>query len=162
MLLETDRVDECTAELDALSAKRFADSPRDGDWLVAITLLADIATGVGDPDRSRLLHDLLLPFRARIVVVGLGALCLGSAARYLGRLALVYGDREAAIEHLEHAVRANEAVGALVQLAHTQVELAQALGPGERSQELRRVAAQTAEELHLPAVAHRVHEVAAG
>ena len=39
-----------SAELDALAARDFADVPEDGDWMIAMTLLADVAAGLGDAD----------------------------------------------------------------------------------------------------------------
>ena len=39
----------------------------------------------------RQLYELLAPYRDGNVVIGLAAACLGSAARYLGRLAATIG-----------------------------------------------------------------------
>jgi hypothetical protein len=82
--------------------------------------------------------------------------CLGSTARYLGRLALAIGERTAAAQHLEQAVLVNEALRAPVQLAHAQLDLATALGPGSRARTLTEAASQTASELDIPALFRRL------
>jgi hypothetical protein len=88
-------------------------------------------------------------------VIGIGAACLGSAARYLGRLATTMGERTAAVEHLRRALARNAALRAPVQVAHTQLDYARVLGPGQEARELIEAAARTARELELPAVARR-------
>ena len=52
LLWESGRVEEARAEFEALAANDFADIPRDGDWLIAITLLADCAVELGDAQRA--------------------------------------------------------------------------------------------------------------
>ena len=65
--------------------------PRDGDWMVATALLADVAHALDDAERAAVLYDLLTPVADANVVIGLGAVCLGATSRYLGRLALTLG-----------------------------------------------------------------------
>ena len=48
LLLETGREAEARAEFEAVAANDFTDIPGDGDWLIAITLLADLSAGLGD------------------------------------------------------------------------------------------------------------------
>jgi hypothetical protein len=124
--------------------------------MTAMTLLADVATALGDPEWARGLYDLLLPHRNTTVVIGIAAVCLGSTARYLGRLATTMGQPAVAREHLEHALRVNEALQARPQLAHAQLDYAQALGRGARSKGLIAAAGETADELGLPAVKRRL------
>src|SRR6202012_3668501 len=97
----------------------FAWIPRDGDWMVVTALAADLAHAFDDAERAEVLYDLLAPFDQTNVVIGLGAVCLGATSRYLGRLALTLGRQEEAIEHLRDAVRANTALQARVELAHS-------------------------------------------
>jgi DNA-binding SARP family transcriptional activator len=161
LLYETGRPDEARAEFELLAAERFADIPHDGDWMIAMTLLADVATELADAERAQLLHELLLPYRGANVVIGIAAVCLGSTERYLGRLATTLGDQAMAVEHLEAAIRANTALGAPVQLAHTQLDYARAFSAGPKARARVAAAERTALELHLPAVARRVEELRA-
>ncbi len=48
-----------------------SDIPRDGDWLIAITLLADCAPSSATPRRAQILYELLPPYRDVNVVIGL-------------------------------------------------------------------------------------------
>jgi tetratricopeptide (TPR) repeat protein len=157
LLIETGRTEEAKAELDALAAHDFADFTVDGDWLVAITLLADCAAALGDTRRAELLYELLRPHERVNVVIGLAAVCQGSAAQYLGRLAAAIGRFEEAAGHFEHALLANARLRAPVRLAHTQLDYAELLGPGDRrASELIDSAARIADDLSLPLVYRRV------
>ena len=138
------RDEEAQREFDALAARDFEDIPQDGDWLIAMTLLAECCAELEDAGAGHQLYELLLPYRDGNVVIGLAAVCLGSAARYLGRLAAVMGRGEEAAEHFERALVANAALKAPVFLAHTQIDFAQSLGPGPRAAELTEAAARTA------------------
>jgi hypothetical protein len=92
-------------------------------------------------------------------VIGLGTVCLGSVARYLGRLAVATGDDRAASGHFEHALQVNRELQASVQLAHTQLDYAHWLSSGTEARALVAAARATADELHLPAVARRAAEM---
>ncbi len=88
-------------------------------------------------------------------MIGLGAVCLGSAERYLGRLAGVIGRRAEAERHFEHALEANARLKAYVCLAHTQVDYAELLGDDPHAGTLLDAATRTSRELGLPLVAAR-------
>ncbi len=156
LLCDAGRLDEARDELSALASERFADIPQDGDWMTAMTLLADVAGALEDRDRAAILYELLLPYRNASVVIGIAAVCLGSTARYLGRLALAMGELEMARGHLEQALVVNQSLRAPVQVAHAQLDLAAALGPGPQAQELIAAAAGTARELGIPALSRRL------
>ncbi len=155
LLLQDGREAEAREEFEALAQTGFETIPTDSDWMTAITLLADLATGLRDAERARQLYELLLPLRDSIVVVGLATVCLGASARYLGRLALTFEDRDLAIEHLRAGIEANRALRAPVELAHAHLDYAGALGDGPRARALVATAADTAAKLRLPAVAER-------
>ena len=86
LISELGRIDEAKAEFE-IAMRDFEQAPRDGDWLIAATLLADCAAELGDRERAATMYELMLPYRRGNVVIGLAAVCLGAAARYLGRLA---------------------------------------------------------------------------
>jgi DNA-binding SARP family transcriptional activator len=159
LLLAAGRTEEAKAELDVLAQDGFASIPPDGDWKVVMALASEVAAGLGDAERAQRLYELLLPYAGSHVVVGLGAICLGAVNRYLGFLALAVGRRDAAIEHLRLAVAENARLGAVPELAHAQVDLAEALGDGSEAAELIATAEATASERGLAKVARRVAEL---
>jgi tetratricopeptide (TPR) repeat protein len=160
LLWETGRMEEARLELDALAAGDFANIPHDGDWLTAITLLAEAAVALKDRERAARLYELLRPYGAGNVVIGLAAVCLGAAARFLGGLAATVGDEHAAAEHFKLALEVNSALRTPVFLAHTRLDYAQLLGPGEAASELVEAAAQTADALDLPKIRQRLERMA--
>jgi len=155
LLIDSGRDAEARALVDELAAQSFADIPQDGDWMIAITLLADVVADLRDAPRAALLYDMLAPYRRQNVVIGLAAACLGSAARYLGRLAATAGRNDQAAELFEDALHANARLGAVVELAHTQVDYAALLAGERRGTELIEAAARTADELDLTKLARR-------
>ncbi len=161
LLCDTGREGEARHEIDAVAAQGFNDIPQDGDWLIAITLLADTCADLEDSARAAQLYELLLPYRDVNVVIGLAVVCLGSAARYLGRLAAVTGRKEEARQHFERALVANAALKAPVCLAHTQIDYARALGPSRRAAELIEAAERTAGTLVLAKAAWRLAQLQA-
>ncbi len=162
LLLETGRADEARAEFELLARDGFQSVPRDGDWMAVAALSADVAAGLGDVSAARRLYELLAPFAASNVVIGLAAACLGATHRYLGRLALTLGRTSDAVEHLRQAVHANHDLGAAIELAHAQVDLAGALGSAPEARELLARAEVTADEHDLPRVAQRARRLRDG
>ena len=106
-------------------------------------------------ERSALLYEKLKPYGDRAVVIGLAAICLGSAETFLGKLAATIGrDREAA-EHFERALAANRVLRAPVCVARTQLDYARALGRGQRRTRAGAEASSTAARLGLQDIARR-------
>ncbi len=161
-LSESGQLDGARAELDQLAAQNFRDVPQDGDWITTITLLCDLCAALGDGRRAALLYDVLLPYAGLNVVAGIAVICLGSAARYLGKLAAAIGREGEAIEHFERALEENGRLKAPVLLAHTQLDFAAALDGGGRASRLIEEAAATAASLSLPWVAERARRLRAG
>jgi len=159
LLCEEGRLDEAREEFEKLAAGDFDDVPRDLDWMIAMTLLSDVAADLGDGERAALLYAKLEPYAAVNVVIGLAAVCLGSAESFLGKLAASMGDSGRAERHFERALTANAKLGAPACLARTQVDYARALGGGPRAAELIAAATQTAAELGLGAVTRKVAEL---
>ncbi len=155
LYFHTGQGSRAAAVLDGLLDGELEAVPRDGDWLTAMALLSDVITGLRDRRAAARLYELMSPYGRQSVVIGLGTVCLGSVSRCLGRLAAVAGERATAVGHLEHALAANERLGAVVELAHTRIDLAEVLGSGARARRLAGDAAQTAAELELPLVAAR-------
>jgi uncharacterized protein HemY len=96
-----------------------------------------------------------MPFAGLNVVIGLAAVCLGSASRFLGQLALTIGQQQDAAEHFERALAANARLQAPLWLAHTQLDYGEALGRRARGRQLIEEAADAAAQLGLTALARR-------
>jgi DNA-binding SARP family transcriptional activator len=159
LLCETDRWEQAAEELEVLAAQGFADIPPDGDWMIAMTLLADVATELGDAERAARLYELLLPYGRGNVVIGLGAVCLGASARYLGRLATTMGEEAEAVQLLERAIERNTLLKAPILIAHSQLDYAVALHGGRQARALIEAAQRAARELDLPLVARRAEQL---
>jgi hypothetical protein len=153
LLWETGRAPEAQRQIDVLAQSDFEDIIPDGDWLTTVALIADICAGLRDTRRAGVLYEQLLPYRDHNVVVGLAAVCLGSVATFLGKLAATIGRDREAVDHFERALVANESLRAPVCLAHTQLDYARALGPGPRAQQLTESASLAAARLGLQKVA---------
>ena len=133
----------------------LAQAPRDSDWIVACLLLAELACELDAPEAGGTLYELLGPYAELNIVAGVAAVCWGPVSRSLGRLAMLLERREQAVEHLAHAVEASGRLSSALWLAHSQLDLAAALGPGLRASRLLEDAEETAERLGLARVAFR-------
>ena len=83
--------------LDVLTKESAEHLPKDGLWLTAMCLLAETAHSLRHHVHSRNLASILAPYAARVLVVGVGAGCLGAVGYFLGSLATVtasWGDGE--------------------------------------------------------------------
>jgi DNA-binding SARP family transcriptional activator len=159
MLCESDQLERARPELDELTTRGFGDIPHDGDWLATMTLLCDACVALRDRRHLRELYDQLQPYAEVNAVAGIGTLCFGSTARYLGKLAGAMGRAADAESHFARALEANRALRSPVLVAHTQLDWAAALGPGKRARVLIDEAADTAEQLGLARIARRVAEL---
>ena len=159
LLLELGRLGEAGTEFDALAD--FGSVPRDANWLIAVTLLAEVCGALGDGERAEPLFELLRPYAGRNVVVGRAATCNGSASRLLGILATVMRSWELAEGHFVEALATHERMGARPWTARTQIAYAEMLlarrarGDKARARGLLAEAILTADELGMPVVADR-------
>jgi hypothetical protein len=144
---ESGRAEAAQAHIDVLSERGFTDIPLDGDWLTTMALAADVCAGLGDEQTAAIIHEQLLPYAQSNVVVGLGAVCLGSVATFVGRLAAVIGRKREAGALFEQGLVANTALRAPLCVARTELEYARALGPGPRGEDLIAAAERAATRL---------------
>ncbi len=159
VLCESGQLAEARSEFATLAAHDFGDIPRDGDWITTITLLCDVAVALEDANRAALLYEALRPYSGVIVVAGIGVVCLGSAARYLGKLAATMGREREAARHFQQALKENGGLQAPVLLARTQLDYAAALGGSPRAQRMIDESAATASELGVGGLARLVAEL---
>jgi hypothetical protein len=166
LLAETGRADEARETIDAFAADDFRGLPLDGIWLGAVAHLAEAAAVLGDATHAGALCELLEPYADRNIVVGLAAVCAGSASRHLGLLADLLGRRDDAIAHFDAALAMNERMRARPWVARTQVEmarvLAQAPGGREQAAELLDAGLAEARRLGMPRLVQTAERVRAG
>ncbi len=113
------RPDDARREVGRIAVDGFAGVPRDAGWLATMSLLTETCALSGDAARAAPLYELLLPFRERMVVVGLGVAVLGAVAYFLARLAVVLARWDDALAHLERALEIEERAGARPCAVHT-------------------------------------------
>ena len=162
--LELGREDEARAEFEAQARAGFDTLPRDAQWLIAMTLLAEVCGRLGDAARAPELYELLAPYAGRNVVVGRAATCNGSASRLLGTLAAVQGEWARAERHFADALAMHVAMGARPFAARTQLawgEMELARGDVSRARELLADAIVTADALGMVVVAERARGLVA-
>jgi hypothetical protein len=156
VLAQAGREAEARDEFERLSARDFADLPRDSLWLAAMWLLARAVSELGDRPRARLLHDLLEPYGARNAISPEAAV-FGPVSLALAMLAATAGDDEAALTHLAVARTAAARLGARPSLARAallEASLRREIDPA-RARALAAEAVERARELGLEAVGAR-------
>jgi DNA-binding SARP family transcriptional activator len=168
MHVELGRPEEAREAFEAVAAAGFDALPRDANWLIAVTLLAEVCGALGDADRAGELHALLAPHGGRNVIVGRAASCNGSASRLLGILATVLGQWEEAERRFAEARDMHVRMGARPWLARTELAWAQMLlargGAGDEAAARERLAEAIvlADALGMVAVAERARALVAG
>ena len=152
--------DEAEPFLERLAPDDFASVRRDLFWLANISVISNACAQLGDLDRSAVLYELLLPYRDYNVVAA-GVISYGSTGRFLGLLAAVLSRWDEAEAHFEHALVADERMGARLWLANTQYDFARMLlsrlgeGDHERAIGLLNSSLETARKLALPELLDR-------
>lgn len=168
MQVELGRVDEAREAFEAIAEPGFDALPRDANWLIAVTLLAEVCGALGDASRARELYEVLEPYAGRNVVVGRAASCNGSASRLLGILASVVGEWELAERHFAQALEMHERMAARPWTARTELAWGEMLlarggeGDVQRGRERLAEAIVVADALGMVAVAQRARALVAG
>jgi len=103
---ELGRSDDARREVERLAERDFADLPRDGAWVVGVSLLAQTCAFLGDVKRAETLYTLLAPFAGYNVVVGSAGVFYGPVDRHLALLAATLLRWEEAARHFEDALTA--------------------------------------------------------
>jgi tetratricopeptide (TPR) repeat protein len=101
--------------------------PVDAKRSTTLSYLADVCATLDDEASARMLYSLLEPYRKLTIMAGVVTVCYGSAGRFLGNLAGVWGDWDSAEEHFEDALRIDREMQAWPWLAHTQHDFARIL-----------------------------------
>jgi len=124
------RVDEARRELGRVVERDFARLPRDFVHVATLALIAEVAIAVDDGAIAARARELLAPYGERNVT-GAAAFPMGSAWRYLGRLAGFLGDRAAARRELALAIARDDAMAAAPAGVHDRIALAALLATGD-------------------------------
>ncbi|MDQ3640606.1 MAG: AAA family ATPase, partial [Actinomycetota bacterium] len=162
---EDGRLEEGREQFEVLASGGF-DLPLDWTWSTGMTLLAETCAILADEERAEVLYDRILPFARRLVVVGIGQFCLGSAWRSLAILAAAMRRWDDAERHFEEALAVNEHIGARTFVVRAQRAYAAMLldrnrtGDAERAGELVQQGLRTTRELKMRLERERLHELA--
>jgi hypothetical protein len=128
------------------------------DWWSVLAACANVALLLGDAETATVVGRALAPYDGRNLVGGQIAF-YGAVSHALGVAAVVVGDEEAAVRHLEAAVKRHQQMGAAPVVALSSAELARlpavARDP-DRLEGLTAAAASTADRLGLAHVARRL------
>jgi tetratricopeptide (TPR) repeat protein len=168
MHVELGRPDAAREAFEAVAGPGLDALPRDANWLIALTLLAEVCGALGDAERARALYDVLAPHGGRNVLVGRAATCNGSASRLLGILAGVLGEWEEAERRFFEAREMHVRMGAKPWLARTELAWGEMLlarggaGDEEAGRERLAEAIVIADALGMVAVAARARALVAG
>jgi tetratricopeptide (TPR) repeat protein len=108
-------------------APSFTSIPSDLRWSYIMALLCEICAYLRDRKNAVTIYRLLLPWANHNIVLGSGALYLGSASYFLGLAARTSDDFTTAIEHFRAAVGMNKETGTLPAELRSRLELARTL-----------------------------------
>jgi DNA-binding SARP family transcriptional activator len=131
-----------------LAAGDFAVLPRDGNFLVAVVLVAHVIGELGDPELAPQVETALRPYADLWAILGTGGASLGPIAYSLGQAALLRGDLAQAEADLRRALELSEAMRSRPYAARSHALLAQAL-TGAEAAEHRAAALAIARELDM-------------
>ena len=161
---ELGQLEAARAQLDLVAPGGFEAIPRNLAWSSLVALAAEVCALTGQRDKAAALYPQLVPWAGHNIVTGSGALCFGSASRYLGLLAAQAGDLERAVAYLEEGLAQNRSMGARPQVARSCLDLAEALlrrgraGDRDRALDLLARGALEARSLGMAVLAARVED----
>lgn len=155
------RESEARQALAELRADGFSTLPFDQEWLWAMSLVAEAAVLLGDPEGAQAVYDSLAPW-APLNTADHPEGIRGSVAGYLGMLASTMRRWPDAEKHFEDALAANERMGLRTYVARTQYDYACMLleraeaGDADRAEALLASAQALSDEIGLLALAERI------
>jgi hypothetical protein len=143
--------EEALARLSGRGLERLLYSS--SSWLTTYFLVAEAAYLLGDAQVAATTGEALAPYAHLPVMPSLGVVCFGSAERSLGLCAMTTGRIEAAVYHLDAAIRNDRRLGNRPMAVLTEHVLADILrardGPGDapRADQLSRRAEDRAQRM---------------
>jgi hypothetical protein len=118
---------EARATLLPLLRRGLADLPASSSWLASMVMIVEAARLLDDVTLAADAADLLQPFAELPAMATLAVSCFGSVSRSLGLAALMRGEGDSAVTHLERALAANVRLDHRPAAAITRAQLADAL-----------------------------------
>jgi tetratricopeptide (TPR) repeat protein len=147
---DVDAAEEALARLNGAGLETL---PHSSSWLTTLFLAAEAAYVIGDAQTATAAGSLLAPYAHLPVMPSLAVVCLGSAERALGLCAATTGRVDAAVHHLDAAIRADHRLGSRPMAIVTEHTLAGILSararPGDapRAEQLARRASDRAKRI---------------
>lgn len=124
VLGDLDSSEEALASLVGAGLDRL---PHSSSWLTTQFLVAEAAYLLGDVEVAASTRELLAPYAHLPVMPSIGVVCFGSVERSLGLSAATIGLPDAAVHHLEAAIRVDRRLGNRPMVALTECTLADVL-----------------------------------
>jgi tetratricopeptide (TPR) repeat protein len=150
VLGDFDSAEEALARLVGLGLDQL---PHSSSWLTTQFLVVEAAYLLGDAEVAASTRELLAPYAHLPVMPSLGVVCFGSVERSLGLCAATIGHPDAAVHHLDAAIRVDRRLGSRPMVALTERTLADVLrargGDNDeaRAEQLARHAEERAERM---------------
>ncbi|HEY1831078.1 MAG TPA: hypothetical protein VGG38_12635 [Acidimicrobiales bacterium] len=147
---DLDCTEEALARLSAVGLQRL---PKSSSWLTTQFLVAETAYLLGDAQLAATAGELLAPYAHLPVMPSLAVVCFGSVERALGLCAATSGRMDAAVHHLDAAIRVDRRLGSRPMGVLTEHALAGVLvargaqGDGSLAEQLARRAEDRAERI---------------
>lgn len=163
LYVEQGREDAAREQLAWVAANDFADFPDDMNTLCSLAELTLCFEALGDSRYAGQIYERLLPFEEHNIVFGRAASSYGSAAHWLGVLAMMLDRPDTAKAHFEDALVRNGAMNTGVHLPRTQLAYGSLLlsqGSEKRGRELLALAAAGAEKMGITRLADRARSLA--
>jgi DNA-binding SARP family transcriptional activator len=120
-LSEAEHPEEARKLVELSLASNFGDLPDDVTWLAVVCIYALVCSRLGHVPAAAVLYRMLEPWSEQIAFPAFGV--WGPVGLYLGSLALLLGELDAAEHHLLEAARAAIRAGAPIWEAHAASQL---------------------------------------
>jgi tetratricopeptide (TPR) repeat protein len=120
-------LDAAEEALGRLNAIGLGNLPRSSTWLTAQLLVIQTAYLLGDAETAAAAAEQLRPYAKLPVMPSLAVVCLGSAEYGLGLAAMLTGELDDAVTHLQSALRVDRRLGSRPMATLTEHAVAEAL-----------------------------------
>ncbi|OBI80823.1 ATP-binding protein, partial [Mycobacterium asiaticum] len=134
-----------TRALNHLLNRNLGEHTDEAQWPMELVFMLEAALELGNREAVHVLRPFVARYVGKNLAAGQFVALFGSADRYLGRIAALNGDTDAAERHFAAALELDRRMGAAVHVAETLARHALFAASGGRSDEARRLAEQARE-----------------